>query len=118
MTFALTAAAAATFNLVCSGNALVWFNGKSHTEAYESTFRVDLRAGRYCAADCEETKAIQRVTPTEIVFLSRSDPEFREMKVNRASGAYQNVAHDGRGGQSFRGQCQRRAFTGFPTRQF
>jgi hypothetical protein len=129
MVAAAAVAAAAAFNLVCSGTIAAGsmsdlVNPQKKTPI-EVVYRIDLHEGRYCTGDCASTLPIYRVTDAQIVFQFSEDKDAGtdslEM-VNRESGEYLSRSRFfGLTPPAFimtQGTCEKARFTGFPARKF
>jgi hypothetical protein len=120
MNFALVAATAAAFNLVCSGTGTTQ-SGRMVRSGFpfQHVFRVNTRTARFCDGLCHSTKPIARVGPREVVFFdSRIRGERMFQWASRESGAFfSSLSYKG-GRTMYMGSCVRRPFTGFPRRKF
>ena len=109
------AAAAAAFNLVCSGSVTTWSKTQApNDQAWRDVFRIDLETQRWCRGACEETRPIDRTLETELVLASRRPLEGVTLKINRESGrlteAFQLDDHHALA----KADCTREPFSGFP----
>jgi hypothetical protein len=122
----LALAAAAAFNLVCSGTETYSDNmapSSARERPFSVTYRVDLNAGRWCSGECPETLAIYRVTERQITLTSneaqrKNTVDWIHIDINRESG---RLSADTVLKTSFYirdGQCRPAPFAGFPTRKF
>jgi len=121
------AAQSNAFDLNCKITRMTAVDGIKMTqllnEPLDTSFRVDLAAGRYCSGGCKETKPIYRVTDADIVFdfLQTPDDKGSERieKVSRESGSYlSQLWYDGRTSLISMGSCTPSTFSGFPKRKF
>ena len=108
-------AAAAAFNLVCTGTVTTWSKTQeAKDQAWEDVFRIDLESQRWCRGACEETRPIDRMTATELILASRLPLEGVTLKINRESGrlteTFRLDDHQSRG----KALCKRTDFGGFP----
>ena len=120
MTAALTAAAAA-FNLVCTGTQATSQALAPPTSSlpFSVVYRVDLERGRWCSGDCSSTNPFYSVTVGEIVFRSQTEETVRYVtKVNRESGAYTDALLVGDRLMITTGKCVKAPFTGLPEQRF
>lgn len=119
-------AAAAAFNLICSGTT---HSSKGFAENYpdapfNEVYRVNLTSKRWCSRECTETQPIFEVTPERIVFEQdiRGDYDDTGRFVNRENGVYAYRDRRLIGSDIFltwtRGSCKRAPFSGFPARKF
>ena len=115
-------AAAAAFNLICSGTQMTNTGqpGSVEQEPFTVVYRIDLEERRWCIAGCTETQLLQSVGETEIVFKRRETQtgDFFDMSVNRESGDYVSLIKFGSRNVIRTGNCKRAPFTGFPSRKF
>jgi len=122
----LASAAAAVFNLVCTGTTFIGVGldaiKKQNQTPYSETFRVDLNAERWCYGKCETTAHIYRVSPTMIMLKLEQDEKIGSesfISLNREDGS---IIDRTRGIGTFivmnTGKCQPAPFTGFPARKF
>lgn len=121
----LAAAAAAAFNLSCSGTLETqdFYRGKA-SEPYTNTYRIDLGAGKYCESDCKVIHVIHEVQPAYIMLEPPDDTDtvtkkrFYRSTINRETGRQETLLTSGRGADvlimKWSGQCTRQEFTGFP----
>lgn len=112
------------FNLICSGNATTgtmddrwnWIN--QVTEKFQSTYRIDLDAGRWCAGTCTVTQQIAKVADTQILLANdKTGLEFY-LSINREDGTFMYRAKVGDTVEVRMGTCERAPFTGFPALKF
>ncbi|KTE57035.1 hypothetical protein ATE69_05515 [Sphingopyxis sp. H071] len=117
-------AAAAAFNLICSGTGLTVVgtgpSAKTTSDDFTMVYRIDLDGRRYCMDKCESTSQLEAVTDTELVFkyLNNSETLASFVKVNRESGAYLSTIKIGSFTSMRSGTCVPAPFTGFPARKF
>ena len=102
---------AATFNLVCNVEVP---DVHGDTTGAEIIFRVDLRARRYCVANCEDTYSIQSFNKSRVVFEdARGVNGKRRIRiVSRKNGAYYFSISDGNRTMKSEGRCVSAEFTG------
>lgn len=123
--FYLAVAAAAAFNLVCTGTTeKTEYNGSKSTP-YTVTYRVDTVSRLWCNddyADCKSPEKIERIDENSIKFIDATtdtpDNYFRYVEqVNRESGAHQTLTISGRGVliriTKQNGHCEPATFSGF-----
>jgi hypothetical protein len=118
-------AAAAAFNLVCTGTVESEdiFSGKQ-IEPYSYTYRIDLATKRWCDGECLAPKDIAAVLPTALILSPKRDIEtptvkdFRDGSIDRRTGRHSILSSSGRGRSillmKWEGQCEKQPFTGFP----
>lgn len=122
----LAAAAAATFNLVCTGTIeSESFYGGKKTEPYSYTYRLNLDSKKWCEQDCKVLHHIADVQPGVLVLSPRKDidtatrKEFTSGEINRETGRQTILATSGRRDgiliMKWEGQCEKAPFSGFPT---
>lgn len=121
----LAAAAAAAFNLICSGTTEKTDINGSRSEPYSVTYRVDTSAKLWCTDEGDACKAPQKLAEISAAFITFSDtttdtPQeyFRYVdQVNRETGRHQSLTTSGRGEfiriTKQEGQCQPAPFAGF-----
>ena len=92
----LASAAAAVFNLVCTGTTFIGVGldaVKKQTQTqtpYAETFRIDLNAERWCYGKCETTAHIYRVSPIMIMLKLEHDEKIGSesfISLNREDGS-------------------------------
>jgi hypothetical protein len=119
------AAASAAFNLVCTGSITTQSLALGEkSEPYSYTYRIDLKANRYCESDCRSPRPIFKVDPTVITLQDeRSDtPSEKRLHVetvNRETGRHYILDNSdsrdlGIMLMKWEGQCEKAPFTGFP----
>lgn len=85
--FAGAAQAADQFDLRCQGTLQV---GRKPAAKWSQTYRIDLRSGRWCFADCPKVNGIARFDAGEIVLTDRDDrPTGRwieKLTISRSTG--------------------------------
>ena len=128
MTPAALAAAAAAFDLLCSGTTTIGtlgHSGEESTKPFSETYRVDLGSKRWCFGGCTETHPIYEVTPERIVFERDERGELNDTLsfVSRENGAFFWRYRGGFVGTDVyvivqQGKCERRPFSRFPARKF
>lgn len=122
------AAAAMTFNLVCTGTLTTetFYQGRQ-TEPYRYEYRIDLAQRKYCDGECRALRDIAEIQPTVIILEPNRDintvteRQFHMESINRETGRHSILHTSGRREQimimSWAGQCERAPFSGFPTFQ-
>ena len=122
----LAVAAAAAFNLVCTGTTEKTEYSGSKSETYTITYRVDTTAGLWCKDDAEGCKTPQKfadANPITIKFIDTTIDTpaqyFRYVEqVNRETGRHQTLIVGGRGALTRitkqEGHCEPAQFSGFP----
>lgn len=121
----LAAAAAAAFNLICSGTTEKTDYNGSRSEPYTVTYRVDTAAGLWCKNDEEACKAPQKITNINIATIKFIDTTIDTSaqyflyieQVNRESGLHQTLTIGGRSALirivKQEGHCAPAEFSGF-----
>ena len=120
----LALAAAAAFNLVCSGVAEKRDINGTRSEPYSITYRIDLTARLWCSGPDEDCKTPEKLTDVNALFIVFSDTTtdtptkyFRYVDlVNRETGEHKFLSvysRDAPRTTSKTGQCTRAPFTGF-----
>lgn len=121
----LVAAAAAAFNLVCTGVVEKRDINGARSEPYSVTYRIDLNARLWCMGNDEECKTPERLADVNPLVIKFSDSTtdtptrfFRYVDlVNRETGEHQFLSVYGREAAmrmtSKKGQCTPAPFTGF-----
>lgn len=120
-------AAAAAFNLVCSGTLTSSsFVGGEKSEPFTYIYRLDIDRKIYCDGDCKATRPIEAIQPTQIMLSSSNvdTPSERATSftmIDRETGAFQSSSTSSQRGDrrtilvmKWTGQCEKAAFTGFP----
>lgn len=116
-------AAAAAFNLVCSGTFSHQGYQNQGSEPYNRTLRVDLDRKKYCEAECKALFDIASVQPTQITLKKEQIDTPRERRfvdetIDRETGRHSGLSTSGVGSRrlimKWEGKCERQAFTGFP----
>lgn len=119
----MAAAAAAAFNLVCTGTVTVAGGDRDGARPYRTAYRIDLASGKYCEGDCRLVRDIAEVQPTRITLDERGNvaPGSSDYSINvieRDSGAQTILTASGRRGAMLyvksTGRCESQPFTGFP----
>lgn len=119
---ALLISAAATFNLVCSGQSDTIGMSFSGSEKYQKTYRVDLDTARWCEGNCAAVNDIARIEENRIVLKERAEGDapndYYEINlINRLTGEHSHTVRNDEPRQKFRvlwkGQCEAAPFTGF-----
>jgi len=115
------------FNLVCSGTMHSYFEqtGSVKDEPYTYTYRIDLKSGKWCEADCRVVNPIAEVQPTFLRLRpdrNEDAPTHREKwtsLIDRTNGTeivmvegWDNLL--GNSTMTWKGTCERQPFTGFP----
>ncbi|SEH12926.1 hypothetical protein SAMN05428974_0600 [Sphingopyxis sp. YR583] len=114
-------AAAAVFNLLCTGQEMSTIGNSDHeSERFSVVYRVNLTEKRYCSDDCRETLQLYSVSPTEILFnyIKRPNGYQISTSVKRESGAYAYIFDTPDGYHMKTGVCKRAPFTGFAKPKF
>lgn len=118
-------AAAATFNLVCTGTTEKTDYNGSKSEPYTATYRVDTGARLWCENDpeaCKQPESLADINTVAIKFIDTTtdtpNQYFRYVdQVNRESGRHQTLIISGRGSAirtvKQEGHCEPAAFSGF-----
>jgi hypothetical protein len=121
------AATIAAFNLLCSGTLETISMSGNKSEPFTKELRVDLSKEQWCEGACAAVHKIHSVQPTQITFekVEKDTPSERSLTwvfVNRETGSYHGVANSRTYGRlatiiglKWTGQCERKAFTGFPS---
>lgn len=110
------AAAADTFDLICSGK-----DGKS---VEEQRYRIDLARKEYCSGSCEKVEAIAEVTSGMITLWDDKPTlpagETAYNKINRNTGDWEwyYTSRQSYRVQDIKGVCEATAFSGFPSAKF
>jgi hypothetical protein len=121
----LAVAAAAAFNLICTGTTEKSDYNGSKSEPYSVTYRVDTASHLWCDNDsegCKTPRPVADINAVTIKFIDtttdKPDQYFRYVvQVNREDGQHQVLTISGRGAairiakQS--GHCEPALFTGF-----
>jgi hypothetical protein len=124
----LTAAAAASpaqkFDLVCVGSTQVTSLQDKHEEPFNTTYRVDLDAKKWCSGGCGAIHDIYSVQPAVLQLEApvRTDTvtEYKidESFISRETGQLQAFYSVGRGANimmwNTKAMCQKQPFSGFP----
>lgn len=120
-------AAAATFNLVCTGSYTTKSIYTEKSEPFNTEYRIDLDKSMYCDGECKAPRPLAKIAPTEIYFLDKtvdtpSEKSLNSMWVNRETGVFTGVfTHKNPRDRlsilimKWDGKCERKPFTGFPT---
>lgn len=118
------AAAAAAFNLICTGTVQSTSATGRTATPYSMTYRIDLSQGKWCDGECAAPRDLARVLPTQLVLQDDNEdsPRRREMmvvQIDRDTGAHRIFATSGIGVAAivmrWEGRCQRAPFSGFPS---
>jgi hypothetical protein len=119
---ALTAAIAASFNLACPVAFVQRIGDLPPSKAkYAKELRVDLQTSRWCDDECRETRPISSVTESELILQSEAQPDinaYDSVTVNRESGAFSSHHRINDVSYDETGVCEKRPFSGFPTKRF
>lgn len=119
-------AAAAAFNLICTGTVSHKDYFSEGSEPFSRVLRVDLGAGKYCEADCGALFDIHEVQPAMIRLRKEEidtprERRFLDVTVDRETGRYSGLSTSGLGRGiiiiEWEGKCERAAFSGFPNIQ-
>jgi hypothetical protein len=119
------AAAAAAFNLVCSGTISTEdYSGPKPPEPYRYEYRIDLDAKKWCESDCPVLHDVAAAQATAIMLEPRKDvdtPTRREFylgEIDRVTGRHSIISTSGRGAgiliMKWEGRCESAPFSGFP----
>lgn len=125
-TVALSLAAAAAFNLLCSGTQTTTaFDGTS-SKPYSSEYRIDLNQAEWCEDDCRATHAIAKVLPTQLQLEVKDTTGLTGRTsirnfIDRETGGHwisATMAEPRRPAMTivveWKGACEKRPFSGFP----
>ena len=119
-------AAAATFNLTCTGTMESKTIFGEETEPYSYTYRMDLDAQKWCDGECKALFPIHAIHPTEIELQydkssSPSEEKLTANSIDRETGRQSILAtsKNPRDPRSiliikWEGMCEKSDFTGFP----
>jgi hypothetical protein len=119
---ALTTAASqpSQFDLICKGHSyMASWEAVDYGEV-TTKVRVDTGSAKYCVAECEEIKVIEKITPDRIVFFdtSNKDGTFSQQFYDVARG--QLIIRNGMNGEppnrwvvSNDSECRLEKFSGF-----
>lgn len=119
-------AAAAAFNLVCSGTMTAETIAGNKREPYTAIYRVDLDRQLWCESECRAHHPIQSVQPGSLTLHSDevdSPSEKSSMlnQIDRVTGKHLITSTKKTYGRfamiiimKYDGQCERQPFTGFP----
>lgn len=131
LAFALsTPASAQTFDLNCRGvrKTTTLYTGDTQ-EPYTSHFRIDLTSGQWCEAECKAIFPIADVQPASIVLQNKDVDSITEKsllvnRINRETGEHVITStYQLRRDRSsmmlmtYKGACEKQAFSGFPKLQ-
>lgn len=118
-------AAAAAFNLVCSGTSFVGEGlaalKKENQTPYNQIFRIDLAAGRWCLGSCETTDSIYNINSTKIMLKYEHDDKLGSesfILLNREDGTILDRTKLEAFMIMNTGKCDPAPFSGFPARKF
>lgn len=121
-------AAAAAFNLICTGTTTfrkLDLGPDDRTTQFSEVFRVDLSQKRWCYRECTSTNAFVEITPTRLVFEREDRGAYDDTVtfVNRENGVFASRIRSGIIGSAvfvtlMEGTCVRAKFTGFPAIKF
>lgn len=114
------------FNLNCSGvlRTLAPALLRDSTEAYSTTYRIDLGAKKWCEGECTTQRDFGSVTPVAIILEDRKTDTPREHeelrnRISRETGEHSVMAESGVGrmriAMFWKGRCEKAPFTGFPS---
>ena len=117
-------AAAAAFNLVCSGTEWAGTKpadkdpyNKATGKPFTDTYRVNLERGRWCFNTCDTTSPIQQADEANILLDSATDPDLKSGRLIRVSRETGQLVHRvAIGDYAFIriGKCEAGPFTSFP----
>lgn len=113
------------FNLLCTGTQSVIGVGVGDSgKPYASEYRIDLEAGKWCESDCKALHQLASVQPTQITLQDTSEGNAAAGEgtvvnfINRETGVHYSLASSGKAYNrisiKWKGQCERKPFTGFP----
>jgi hypothetical protein len=115
------------FNLVCSGTIHSFFENTASMkdEPYSYTYRIDLKSGNWCEAECTVVRPIADVQPTILRLepnRNEDAPTHREKwtsLIDRTDGSQMTMVESwddllGNSTMTWKGTCERRPFSGFP----
>lgn len=115
------AAAALTFNLICTGTMEARTVDGIDNEPYRYEYRIDLQRGKWCEGDCRALHDFVRVSQTQLTLedVNIDTPHERRTSlnlINRETGEQRIFASTRHLLlMEWRGTCERAAFSGFPT---
>lgn len=123
--YAAAVAAAAAFNLVCSGTITTTSLEKhGETQPYSYTYRVDLGKKKFCESACTAIRDIYEIQPGFIQLEKPVDIDtvtekrFDNGEIDRQTGHQQILMTSGREADilimKWDGNCVKRPFSGFP----
>ncbi len=106
------------FDLLCAGA----LEGNPSSEASQDYhFRVNLESNEWCSGECEVIQSVEGVDADQITLVDEINPPFLEViRYQRASGNFIHIIEGeyqpgvATASQSYTGECQVVAFTGFP----
>lgn len=119
----LLVAAAATFDLICSGQQVSTDMTGRHSEPYRTEYRIDLDAKKWCDGACTGLRDFASITPTELRLVDNNTdtPHMRSFFtdiIDRRTGTHTVLSSSGAGMATVlmesHGTCERAPFTGFP----
>lgn len=115
------------FNLVCSGMTHSYSEKTSSVrdEPYSYAYRIDLKAGNWCEANCTVVRSIAEVQPTFMRLMpdrNEDAPTHREKwtsLISRTDGTQLTMVESwddllGNSTMTWKGTCERQPFSGFP----
>jgi hypothetical protein len=118
------AAAAAAFNLVCSGTYTSNIDTGKPSRPYQYVYRLDLGAKKWCDGECKVQRPIAKIDPTVLTLVDeRTDSldrkGFAKETIDRETGRHSIERNStsrlvGLILITWEGQCEKAAFTGFP----
>lgn len=119
----LALAAAAAFNLSCSGESYYYkqlLGPKEGVTPYHTTIRIDPDRRRWCHDECESTLDMVEVSDRYLVFIKevRGTLDDTDFIVSRETGRLFRRTRLGEFVSISEAQCERAPFTGFPARRF
>ncbi|WP_158014121.1 hypothetical protein [Sphingomonas sanxanigenens] len=116
------AAAAMTFNLICTGALAVTSFEGTKSESYRDEYRVDLNTNQWCEGECKAHHPIVSVQPAQITLEDKKGSGTTEASVsnfiNRETGQHHVLVSSGYRRSlivmKYEGTCTPAPFTGFP----
>ena len=118
----LVAAAAAAFNLNCTGQREAISELGTNSEAFVHNLRIDTEQRKWCEGECKRQFDIQEVRPDIIIMKRKTEQtslsfDTTDWSIDRQSGSYSFFYQaKGRAGITVtkKGTCEPEEFTGFP----
>lgn len=109
------------FDLWCEGTETKTSKSGLQEIHYSRLFRISLDSGRFCDGDCATTQVLAKVDPYAITFYDTPispNGYFSQQSINRENGELVQMSVGVDGSRGVLAKCERRAFSGFPQRQF